>query len=294
MLRLINFVLTHPLSRGKPLSALSRVFRWQIATRLLNCETIVPFTAKTQIAMKRGMTGATGNFYCGLHEFEDMCFILHLLRPSDLFIDVGANIGSYTLLSSGHVGARTLSFEPIPSTFDDLSRNIRLNNLGELVELRNAAVGENCGRAFMTLNEDTANHISSKAGAGTCEVDVVCLDDLDISNAISIKIDVEGFETEVLRGASQTLCRLNLKAVLLELNKSGAQFGYSDENIHLMMLDFGFKPYSYEPFQRKLSLLDSWSKSGGNTLYLRDLQFIESRIADAPIIDLGWTSISPP
>ena len=45
-----------------------------------------------------GMTGATGNVYCGLHEFEDMALVLHALRPRDLFVDVGANVGSYTVL----------------------------------------------------------------------------------------------------------------------------------------------------------------------------------------------------
>lgn len=51
-----------------------------------------------RLMVRNGMTGATGNIYCGLHEFTDMSFVLHLLRPDDLFVDVGANIGSYTVL----------------------------------------------------------------------------------------------------------------------------------------------------------------------------------------------------
>lgn len=47
------------------------------------------------------MTGATGNWYCGLQEYEDMSFVLHALRPGDLFVDVGANIGSYSILAAG-------------------------------------------------------------------------------------------------------------------------------------------------------------------------------------------------
>jgi hypothetical protein len=47
-----------------------------------------------------GMTGATGNLYVGLHEFEEMAFLLHFLRPGDLFADVGANVGSYTILAA--------------------------------------------------------------------------------------------------------------------------------------------------------------------------------------------------
>ncbi len=59
------------------------------------------------------MTGATGNIYAGLHEFDDMAFFLHLLRPEDMFADVGSNIGSYTILASGVVGAKSVAFEPV-------------------------------------------------------------------------------------------------------------------------------------------------------------------------------------
>ena len=72
------------------------------------------------------MTGATGNIYAGLHEFADMAFTLHFLRPDDLFMDVGANVGSYTLLASGVCKARTISFEPYPETMAALRRNIDL------------------------------------------------------------------------------------------------------------------------------------------------------------------------
>lgn len=47
------------------------------------------------------MRGATGNVYVGLHEFESMGFVLHVLRSSSAFIDVGANVGAYTVLAAG-------------------------------------------------------------------------------------------------------------------------------------------------------------------------------------------------
>ena len=45
------------------------------------------------------MHGVTGNVYCGLHDFAEMSFMLHLLRAGDLFADIGANVGSYTVLA---------------------------------------------------------------------------------------------------------------------------------------------------------------------------------------------------
>jgi hypothetical protein len=61
----------------------------------------------------KGLTGATGNWYCGLDAFEDMAFLLHFMREEDLFVDVGANIGSYTILAGNEVGAETIEIEPI-------------------------------------------------------------------------------------------------------------------------------------------------------------------------------------
>lgn len=78
--------------------------------------------------------------YMGLHEFENMAFLLHFLRKEDLFFDIGADIGSYTILASGHVGAHTFAFEPIPSTFQSLANNVAINRINDsVIEKRLAA-----------------------------------------------------------------------------------------------------------------------------------------------------------
>ena len=127
--RVISNILNHPFNRQHKLKAFQRFIKWQLASKILNYPVIVPFTDKTWLIIKKGMTGATGNYYCGLHDFEDMVFLMHFLRKEDLFIDVGANIGSYTILSSGHVGANTISVEPVPSTFKNLMNNIAINHI---------------------------------------------------------------------------------------------------------------------------------------------------------------------
>ena len=57
------------------------------------------------------MYGATGNIYCGLHDFEEMSFLMHFLRAGDVFADVGVNVGAYSMLAAS-VGARAIAFEP--------------------------------------------------------------------------------------------------------------------------------------------------------------------------------------
>jgi hypothetical protein len=125
--RINAFLATHPLTRRRRLSAAARVLRWQIESRICD-EVTIDWIGGTRLAARRGMTGATGNIYAGLHEFPDMAFVLHFLRPCDVFADVGANVGSYTILASGVVRCHTVAFEPDPLTAAALERNVICGN----------------------------------------------------------------------------------------------------------------------------------------------------------------------
>src|SRR6266567_1067236 len=115
MMQIIRFVASHPLTQTSKVRALFRVLHWQIWSRFKK-QIVFPWIGGTKLVVERGMTGATGNIYVGLHEFIDMIFLLHFLRPGDLFLDIGANVGSYTILASGVCKARTAAFEPDPDT----------------------------------------------------------------------------------------------------------------------------------------------------------------------------------
>ncbi|MDN2583382.1 hypothetical protein [Aquibium sp. ELW1220] len=66
----------------------------------LQDEVIIDWIDGAKLAVRRGMIGATGNIYCGLHEYVDMRFVLDTLQPGDLFVDIGAPVVSYTVLAS--------------------------------------------------------------------------------------------------------------------------------------------------------------------------------------------------
>src|SRR5215472_2949364 len=156
-LRSLNFIARHPLNLRGPWRALWRFTSWQIATRLGAASIAVPFVDDTRLLVARGMHGATGNVYCGLHEFEDMAFVLHALRPEELFVDVGANVGSYSVLAAGVVGAAALAFEPAARSYAALIDNLRLNNLESRVAARRAGVGAEAGQLRFTTGLDTVN-----------------------------------------------------------------------------------------------------------------------------------------
>lgn len=88
ILNTLSFLLGHPLSQGRKLQTLRRYLVWQIGARLVPGPVACEFANGARLLVRPGMTGATGNVYVGLHEFEDMAFVLHFLRAGDLLEDI--------------------------------------------------------------------------------------------------------------------------------------------------------------------------------------------------------------
>lgn len=278
---LLRYVWTHPLNAGGRMAAIGRVVRWQAACRLRPGPIVLPFVAGTRLAMTRGMTGATGNWYCGLHEHREMAFALHVLRATDCFLDVGANVGSYSILAAGAVGARTIAVEPVPDTHAHLVRNVVLNALQERVRSWQGGLAGASGTLRFSCGLDTVNHVlASGEDLAAVEVPVMTLDALvgDDVPAL-IKIDVEGFEHEVLAGAQRTLADATLLAVILEVNGSGLRYGHADDALITSVRRHGFAPCSYDPFTRTLATA---AAASGNVIFVRDLTTVRERIASAP------------
>jgi len=274
--RTINFINNHPLAKKNLILAYYRFFKWQLNSILNKNLQSLNFIGPINFLAKKRLTGITGNIYTGLHEFNDMGFLLHFLKQDDVFFDVGANVGSYTLLASFRK-AKTIAFEPIPETFDILTKNIQLNSLQSDVTLVNKAVSSRYGILNFTNNQDTTNHVVSHSDEQTTEVEMILLDDFFAEHKpILIKIDVEGFETEVLNGSQSYLSDTSLKAIIIELNGSGNRYGFKDDDIHAKLLKHHFKPYDYNPFNRILKELNTYGKD--NTIYVRDIEFIKKRI----------------
>lgn len=277
---LLKSLMTHPMNSSSKIAALSRFLRWQITARINPYPIVYPFTENSKLLIKRGMTGATGNLYCGLHEFYDMGFLLHLLREKDVFVDVGANIGSYSILASAEIGARTISIEPVPSTFGFLKENILLNDVDSLVEALNIGLAAKKGVIEFTKSLDTVNHVATGDETDTIEVHIDTLDDVvKETTPCLIKIDVEGYESEVFKGGHRTLAKSSLKAIIIELNGSGKRYGFDDNNVHQELLSMKFSPFEYDPFTRKLSPIKTFGSH--NTIYIRDIDFASQRVRTA-------------
>lgn len=280
LFKLIRYVWNHPLNADGRFSALIRVMKWQFGSRLLPGLAALPFVEETHLFVTRGMTGATGNWYCGLHEVNEMAFALHLLRKGEHFLDVGANIGSYTVLAAGAVGAKVTAVEPIPETFVHLQRNVVLNELSNNV--RSCRMGLSRQNSVLRFSSERGcgNHVlAPDENLAGLDVSVTMLDQLvDEDVPVLIKIDVEGHELAVLQGGEKTLADPRLLAVIMEINGSGERYGIADSELVDIMRGHGFSAFGYDPFGRRLVDPDS---SNGNTIFVRDKADVEARVVNA-------------
>lgn len=285
--RQLSTIVGHPLNRGRPVSAIGRWLRWQIVSRIGQAPIIVPFAGGTCLVARTGETGVSGNIYFGLAEYEDMAFAVHLLRPCDLFVDVGANAGSYAILASGVAGARTIAFEPIPATVERLDLNIRVNGLADRIEVRRVGVAATPGEICFTSDQDTTNHATVQGEQGIT-VRVETLDRALAGTApVLLKIDTEGLEPDVLAGASALLTASSLLGVIVETSGALERYGRKVEDVVEPLVRAGLSPCAYDPRSRRLHPLRGANSATNNTIFVRNIDTVAERLAAAPRFAVG-------
>lgn len=289
----LKILINHPINRKNKLAAVGRFLRWQFASRFIQMDVVYKWIENSKFIARTGETGVTGNIYWGLHEFSDMAFLLHVLREDDVFADVGANVGTYTILASSVVGARSYCFEPVPSTFERLLANIRINGMEDKVFSMNLALGNSKGVLQFSSDQNCTNHVVAKNESllNVISVDVSTLDEEMQDPPFLMKIDVEGYETPALDGAKLILENHKLCAVIIELNGSGNRYGYEEAKIITKMSNYGFKTYSYDPIQRVLVDLEGKSLPEGNTIFIRNIDLVKERINLASKVKVHGVSI---
>lgn len=280
-LSIARFVLGHPVGRRRPLRCRADTLAWQL--RAASRPRIVPFAGEAKLWARRGETGVTGNVYVGLHECAEMAFLAHLLRPGELFVDVGANAGSYTVLAAKISGARVVAVEPVPETADRLEANVALNAVGDRVSVYRTAISDRAGRVWFTSGRDTTNRIAGSADPreGLVEVPCTTLDDLlGGARPRALKIDVEGYEAAVLRGATELLAIGDVLALVVEMAEPKGEAAD-------LLARHGYAPARYEPFARRLEPQPADGLGGsGNVIWLQDRAEAERRVRTAPAISV--------
>lgn len=156
------------------------------------------------------------------YEGEYASRIFSCIRENSTVYDLGANVGYYTVVFANLVGTtgKVVAFEPDPSTFPLLKATINLNNINNVV-LEQVAVGARAGAAELMTNKGESSIVvdnANNAKTNIVWVRTIKLDDyLGDYTPNFIKIDVEGFEYEVLLGAQELLAKQK-PVVALELH----------------------------------------------------------------------------
>jgi FkbM family methyltransferase len=272
----LSFILRHPISGRTPLRSALRWAGWQLRSRMA-AEVVVPWIGKTRLIARSGMSGATGNIYCGLHEFPEMAFILHVLRPGDLFCDAGANVGSYTVLASGVVGATTIAIEAAPETAGHLRRNIEANGIAGLVEVHEVLIGPEVGQGYFSTGDDSTNRVIDEGAIGARRLPMTTLDRImDGRCPFMLKMDIEGFEEKALAGAGRMLSDDRLQAVCIEL--------FSDAVAQLFRRH-GFTRVYYDPRTRVLSTAPN-DVAHSNALLVRGIEGVSERLRSGAVVNV--------
>ena len=217
--------------------------------------------------------------------------MLYVLRPEDLCIDVGANIGSCTILTVKAIGAHCITIELIPSTFAHLIDNLQLNYIQDNVCALNVGVSQvNVVLSFIS-DSDTTNRVALTDNKVVIDVQVKTLDDIIVVRKPTlIMVNVEGYESEVIAGGQKSLRRPDLICIIIEINGRGSRYNHEDEEIMAIMSEIGFETYPYLPFKRSWIKINEFT-SGGNVLFLKRENFAQERVKSASSFSVNWREV---
>ena len=192
-------------------------------------------------------------FFLGEYEAPELCFIEKTLKPGDVFIDIGANIGLYSLYASKLLGkdGKVISFEPYLTNYNRLKKNVSLNQ-SENIVLEKLAIFQNKTQISMFYDDKEANHgmASSYLTEYSCSeiVETVSLDvylkNQSFTSIDLIKIDIEGGEYPALLGMKETLMKYQPKLLIEIDNEILINTPYTEQQIIHYLSELGYKKYN--------------------------------------------------
>lgn len=201
-------------------------------------------------------------------EEDELDFLQHFLKPGGCFIDVGANVGLFSLYASKAIGAngRIIAFEPSSPTADKFRKNLSLNQI-KGVEIVQKGLSHEPGRLQLMVAEegyDAFNSFATPSMGGTAateEVEVTTLDAFVADQQIRpgdvdlMKIDVEGWELSVLKGGHDFFASPEAPVLLIEFTEANAKnAGTSCAALSAYLTQtLGYTLYRYAPQGKTLT-----------------------------------------
>lgn len=260
----------HPLTQDAPLFALVRYIKFNVSQILYLKPRIYPWINNLSFYAQKGDAGIVANIYYKLFDYEDSMFLIDKLKENELFVDIGANVGHFSLIAAGICKSNVIAFEPIPETFMKLEKNIILNKLNNKIRSYNIGIGDNNAVLNFTRSKNVMNAVAMTYETDVVAVEVKRLDDVLLGyNPTFLKIDVEGYEYFVLKGSTEVLKNKMLKYIIIELNSSTLKFGHSNEEIFEFLVELDFVPIAYDVFSKTIIPQPTFNTNKFNTIFAR-------------------------
>jgi len=192
-------------------------------------------------------------------ELDERYLIQHFLKSGEIFVDIGANIGLFSLIAAKSVGktGRVFAFEPTSSTIKLLNRNVKLNRFRNVICLQLALSFSNEKKIMFTSQDGYSawNSFAMPSKGRKFEEEIVestTIDDFvnkyNLIGKISfMKIDIEGWEIYALKGGRKTLSRLDAPHLLVEFTDENAQLtGNSCAALYRELCNLGFHIFNID------------------------------------------------
>jgi FkbM family methyltransferase len=204
--------------------------------------------------------------YDGFEESE-ISFLRRYLTDADVFIDIGSNIGLFSLHAAQIIGqnGKVYAFEPTPTTFSRLLLNVKLNNFDDIIKCNNLGLSDkkeilkmnislNGYDAWNTFAKLTNEHFSTQIDVQVETLDNYIKHNNIETNKISlIKVDVEGWEVLVFKGAADLLKDKNAPALLVEFTETNLfAAGTNCYELFDHIQTYGYSWYTYDSINNKL------------------------------------------
>ena len=248
----VRYVWEHPSNAGHRPRPLLRMAGYQLRGRLSRRRAIARLGERSRLWVDLHRTSASKVIYANPSDMPEMQVWRQALRDGGLFLDIGANVGAYTIWAA-ECGAEVIALEPAADTFGLLLENIALNDYQ--VRAIQAAAGAYCGTARLTAGLDSVNRLDPD---GPVETVLVTIDSLiGGRHVVGMKVDVEGFEIDVLRGCTRAPSERRIGLIRLEWNTaSQVALGTDRRPVAYLLAQHGYQLFRPDPQGRLVPATD--------------------------------------
>ena len=221
-----------------------------------------------------------------------MNFLLRYLRAEDSFLDIGSNIGVYTLIAASKICTGSIySFEAFPKNYERLLENIRINDFKQ-VKTFEIAVSQKTGMIALNIADgDALPFINSTSTENTITVPTNTIDNLleseTLSNITLGKMDIEGAEILAFKGAISLLQKHRPQVWIIEIiGEASQRFGYSNQDLINFLEDYGYYLYHYNADTNQINRINLEQKHDNNVLLIADssVDFVRNRLANTMLL----------